>query len=475
VILDHSVNRPEASPAIIADGTYEFSYPQLADHAERLIRTLRSDEINVQDCIALCCPQNIAGAAALVGLIERRQSITLCHPQVESKDIPEFCRYTAHPYIVGNPPKVESVHLLIEDNPTWSRGGSGERAKVFVRTSGTTGRAKLAAHDHVRLHKNAQNVGARLSLHAGDRIALPVPLHHLYGLGAGFLPALFAGASIDLQAGVTLLRYLDRERLIDPTVAFLTPTFALTVANHRRQPRPYRMTVMAGEKLPRETFERYSEQSGCIVQVYGSTELGAMAATSPEDPFEVRASTVGRPLNGVSFRLEEKTGQLLCHHEFGFEAYADHSGQLEPAETWFETKDVAEFDEGGRVKVLGRCDYRVKRDGLLVSLSEIEAALMRLPRVLHTAVVGAGQSGRGTGIVAFCCITSAAPDSDVELRKACLGVLPISQVPDVVRILARLPELESGKVDRARLTELAEEILQSDSLFPELRRGGDNQ
>ena len=109
---------------------------------------------------------------------------------------------------------------------------------------------------------------------ASDRVAIPVPIAHMYGFGAAFVPAVLAGASIDLQPNANVLRYLAREPDFDPTVAYLAPSFGDALVRVRKAPRPYRLTIMAGDRLTGELFDGYEALHGRLVNLYGSTELG---------------------------------------------------------------------------------------------------------------------------------------------------------------------------------------------------------
>ena len=91
----------------------------------------------------------------------------------------------------------------------------------------------MAVHSHTKLRENARNCVQRLTLNCDARIAIPVPLFHMYGLGAAFLPAVAVNASIDLQRGANLIRYLQREREFNPNVVFMTPVFCETLLKGR--------------------------------------------------------------------------------------------------------------------------------------------------------------------------------------------------------------------------------------------------
>ncbi|MFM6200408.1 MAG: AMP-binding protein, partial [Dolichospermum sp.] len=140
-----------------------------------------------------------------------------------------------------------------------------------------------------------------------DRIAIPVPLYHLYGLGAAFLPSVAVGATIDLQKSANLLRYLEREKDFNPNVAFMTPSFCETLIKGRKSARDYKLTVIAGDRIKEDTFTKYERNFGRLLTLYGSTEMGVIAAASPKDQSDVRCQTVGLPMSGEKIRIKTQS------------------------------------------------------------------------------------------------------------------------------------------------------------------------
>ena len=277
----------------------------------------------------------------------------------------------------------------------------------------------------------------------------------MYGLGAAFLPGALAGASMEFQRATNILRYLEREKRFQPNVAFLTPTFMGTLVRGRKSPRHYDLTVVAGDVVKPEVFRAYESRFGPVVSLYGSTELGAIAAASRLDGPEVRERTVGRLMDGVEGRID---GQLWCRHPHGFTGYAGDGGdvQVRSADEWFPTHDLAEWHEGDGLRILGRIDHSVNRDGVLVALSEVEAAIEGIPEVASVAAVAAGTSSRGRGVVVFCTLAEGASLNADTVRQACMERMPRSHVPDRVEIVEALPMLPSGKPDRVTLARMVE-------------------
>jgi acyl-coenzyme A synthetase/AMP-(fatty) acid ligase len=343
----------------------------------------------------------------------------------------------------------------------------GPEPLIYVTTSGTTGKSKIAAFTQDSLRGNARNALSRLGLRASDRVIVPVPLAHMYGLGAAFLPAMLAGSSVRLVPDANLLRYLEAEAEFDPQVAYLTPGFAHLLLKGRKQPRPYRLTVLAGDRAGEATFTDYEKRHGCTVNLYGSTELGVIAAGDPQDSFEARRDCAGAPLQGVEFSAPERDNTaadqaypLRVRHPYGTCGYADDSGRPSIPEKlasdgWYHTQDLGWFDERGRVRLVGRQDHCVKRDGMLVAFADVEKALLRIPGIEHAVVVGGGMTVRGKELVAFCAGGSSLERDTGSLARSARSQLASHAVPDRFVIVDELPLTDTGKPDRLRLAAMS--------------------
>ena len=198
------------------------------------------------------------------------------------------------------------------------------------------------------------------------------------------------------------------------------------------------------------------------MNLHGSTELGAVAVGSPDDPADRRRKFVGPLLPGVSLskRRGQQAGELSLlwfDHLYGFECYVDvngsskaeHGGRPDPVMP-FCSSDIGRLDDG-YLEVIGREDDQVKRDGLFVACSAVAAALSALQGIKEVAVLAGNMGRRGRSLLAFCVPEAAAEWAPKELRRACFNVLPSHAVPDQVFILAKMPTLQTGKVDREEL------------------------
>jgi len=252
----------------------------------------------------------------------------------------------------------------------------------------------------------------------------------------------------------------------------MTPVFAETLLKGRRSSRPYRLTVTAGDRIRGNTFAKYESMFGCLVQLYGSTEMGAIAASSPDTPSEIRTQTVGKPMQNVQMRLQKRVetstdanqdiGELWCQHQYGFDGYVNENGESvnlgqEYQDGWLRTKDFGRIGKDGNIEVLGRCDHSVNRNGLLVFFADVEKAIETIESIDSAVVISNGESQRGKKLIVYCVPVTKQKITEVDIRKACFDILPQRAIPDAIFIVDSLPQLPNGKVDRQKLIKMVDE------------------
>ncbi len=461
----------------LTDGRHTVAYAELEQLLSVLDRRFWRAGVTRGCPVALECSQSVAGALALLHVLGREHDVVLL-PELGSggketgtpRFIPSFCSHVvtaAAPDGSGSPLDgiVIAPHAGFVEEPAVA-GLAGP--DLYLRTSGSTGVPKLTRMSHQRWLNNALACVDRWQLAADDRLTIPVPIFHSYGFGAAFLPGLLAGASMDLGSAGSILRYLEREKRCDPNVAFLTPALCDAFVAVRKAPRRYRLVVTAGDKVKRETMAAFEARFGPLLNLYGSAEMGAVSAAAADDPSEQRLATAGYPLRGIELRVEVDgpkaaapgaSGRLLCRQANGSTGYLAGGGpwRFEPREDdeWFETGDLARIRADGYLEVLGRSGLSVKRDGLMVIFADVEAAVESIDGIERAVVVTAGESSRGSRLVAVCLADpergGVAPGA---VRRRCRELLPRHAVPDEVVVVRTLPQLPSGKVDRRAIRDL---------------------
>lgn len=494
-----------AGGQVLTDGRHTVAYGELGPLLARLDERFARAGVTGRHPVALECGQGVAGALAILQAL-RRQLDTVLLPELAgpSKEagaprlIPSFCSHVVTARAASMPAAGGSgddpvAEIAVAAHPGFAAdpGVAGFAGPDFyLRTSGSTGGPKLARMSHRKWLRNAMACVERWRLTADDRLAVPVPIFHSYGFGAGLLPGLLAGAAICVGAGGNILRYLELEASFAPTVAMLTPGMCEAFVGVRKTPRHYRLVVTAGDKIRREAMAAFEPRFGPLLNLYGSAEMGAVSSPAASDPAAQRLGTVGYPLAGVELSLAEsdlgdgsaeaetagvagtatagaadadsptRGGRLLFRSPNGFAGYlsqpadgwhyaprADHE--------WFVTGDLARLRADGYVEILGRSAMSVKRDGLLVVFAEVEAALERIAGIERAIVVAAGEGRRGSRLAAVCLKDQQGGDLlPAAVRRQCGELLPRYAVPDEVVIVDRLPRLASGKIDRNAVRDL---------------------
>jgi len=441
-----AIDRAQAVDGFVADDRERLDYAGLAERVADITETLRGQDWAAPGhVVALGLGNDLAALAALLALFDLSVSVAVM-PANAPGDAPGFCSARLDPQTLT----ASAVN---------GGGGAGaaEPPRLYLGTSGSTGTAKWVIIGMDALGAVARAMVGRLRMSERDRVLIPIPICHSYGLATAMVTCLAAGASVRLTARGDPVSIIQAERTTDPTFAFLIPSQCRTLMPLRRKPRHYRGVVVATGRLTPEFAAGFEAMHGPVCVLYGSTELSAVAVAAPTAPADHRHRVVGPPLDGIGLVIEggdegDGSGPLLVRHDGRFLGYADGSGNVGvPAATLHRTGDLGRIDETGNLIVLGRADNRIKRDGLWVLLDDVEACLADAPGVAEVAVVTAGETRRGPGVIAFYRVEPGAGVSPVALLRHCRAVLPGYAVPDRIVPVDALPRLASGKVDRQGL------------------------
>ncbi len=469
----------------LSDGKYRCTYRELPEIFAALDVFFTELKIPGDEGLVLVIGNTLPEAVLLLWMLYKKRDVLLQPRGGLVQNLPEFFRDKAV-VEVGAPGlelKKPGTYLKIEANPDFKeetpRPGSG--GSIFLKTSGSTAEPKLVLHAHDKFVRNAHHCVERFGLTPGDNVFIPVPIYHMYGLGAGFIPSVLAGASITLLERTNIITYLDREKQNKPNVSYLTPVLCDMFLQARKSPYRYRLVVTAGDRITPTTFRDFEARYGKLVNLYGSTELGAIATTRKEDPLDLRSHGILETMPGVTVDfVRENPGtsaandfisaaagngngngngrvwEILCTHENGFEVYVDNKGKEITTETArpFRTKDLGKRITPNRFQVVGRIGNSMNRNGILVAFLEVESLMEQgIPGVAHVVVTaGEGCSARGKKMIAWCEIKPREELSEKEIRHRCFEIMLRHMVPDQVRIIAEIPRLPNGKFDRVKLT-----------------------
>lgn len=468
----------------LVDAHHQCAYPEIPARLCAIQRFLEHNGVYNADCVVIELNNSLRAALSVLALLDGGYSFLAlpvagqgARAGANTVTYPAFARWIVSVSAGAPDAKTDlsdpSTYLRVEPNPQFRPAAvfpESDDPRLFFKTSGSLGTAKLAMHRYSRFYRNMLNALERRQFKPTHRIALPTPIFHLYGLGAALLPALAGGASIDLQERSNILKYLEREDAFNPNVAYVTPAFCEMLVRGRRKPRRYEFLVTSGDRISDSTFRRCEDLHGPMVNQYGTTEMGMVSASQLSMTYDQRCRTVGNPVSGVELRIvkiptasgtDSEAGELQIRHAYGFEGYVDLDGNtLMPQSAfdgdWYRTGDLATMSLAGALMVLGRCDLSVNRNGVLLPLADVESRMRELSGVDEVAVAIGSETIRGRALVAFCVTSRGCNATGQQLRATFAQTAPSFAVPDVVHVLNALPKLESGKIDRRALAKIAE-------------------
>ena len=344
----------------------------------------------------------------------------------------------------------------------------------WLYSSGSTGKPKGVVHLHHDIEVTCETFARQvLGIRADDVGFSTTKLYHAYGLGNSLSFPLWFGATTVLRAGPNRPGpILDTLREHRPTVFYSVPGLYTAIARDPAADGAFdsvRMCVSAAEPLAPQTFDRWRERFGLeIVDGIGSTEMLHIYCSNR--PGAIERGTTGRPVPGYELRLVDEDGRAIDGPGVGeLEVRGDSCAayywhQHEKTKRcmrgdWFSSGDRYERRSDGAYVYVGRVDDMLKVGGLWASPVDMEHVLMEHPRVLGAGVVGVTVDDQ-TRIAAFVETEAEDAGDDAlagELRALCKDRLRRYEYPHIVQFVDALPRTLTGKVQRFRLRELAEE------------------
>jgi fatty-acyl-CoA synthase len=393
----------------------------------------------------------------------------------------------------GDCPDLREVLFLGED--AWKRvleaGRAGDRALLAERetqlsaddpiniqyTSGTTGFPKGATLTHHNLLNNGFFVGEGCGYTDADRICIPVPYYHCFGMGMGNLAATSHGATMVIPAPgfdpAATLRAVQEERCTSlygvPTM-FIAELALPDFASYDLS--TLRTGIMAGSPCPVEVMKRVVSEMGMteVTICYGMTETSPVSTqTGADDDLDRRTSTVGRVHPHLEVKVvDPETGLTVPRGEPGEFCTRGYSVMLgyweEPEKTtevidrarWMHTGDLAVMDADGYLNIVGRIKDMVIRGGENVYPREIEEFLFTHPDVVDAQVIGVPDERFGEELMAWVQLREGAEPLTAEsLRSFCSGKLAHYKIPRYVKIVDGFPMTVTGKVRKVEMREVS--------------------
>ncbi len=340
-------------------------------------------------------------------------------------------------------------------------------------TSGTTGFPKGATLTHHNLLNNGFFVGEGCGYTEADRVCIPVPYYHCFGMGMGNLGCTSHGATMIIPAPgfdpEATLRAVQDERCTSlygvPTMFIAElglpgfDTFDLT---------SLRTGIMAGSPCPIEVMKRVVGEMGMteVTICYGMTETSPVSTqTSADDDLDRRTSTVGRVHPHLEVKIIDPSSGLTVPRgepgEFCTRGYSVMLGYWnEPAKTaevidgarWMHTGDLAVMDEAGYLNIVGRIKDMVIRGGENIYPREIEEFLHTHPDVVDAQVIGVPDERFGEELMAWIQLRpDAEPITAESLRTFCTGRIAHYKIPRYVKLVDQFPMTVTGKIRKVQM------------------------
>jgi fatty-acyl-CoA synthase len=346
---------------------------------------------------------------------------------------------------------------------------------TLLYTSGTTGAPKGVMSTHAGIINTTMASADNQRLTEEDRLCLSVPLSHMFGCVCVTLAAVAKGAAIVIPSEgfdpKCVLEAIADERC---TAIYGSPGSFIAMMEHpdykKFNLRSLRTGIMGGAQCPLDVMKRVVEEMGAhaIVIGYGQTEASSwITMTRPDDPLELRVSTVGRPLPPVEVKLidpqsgrEVPTGAVgeICARGLNMKGYykmpAATANAIDP-EGWLHTGDLGTMDMNGYVRTTGRIKEVIVRGEETIYPAEIEEILFTHPKISNAQVFGVPDRTSGEAVAAWIKPEEGAAITEEEILRYCRGKLPDSRLPRYIKFVKEFPTTPLGKVQKFRMREIA--------------------
>ncbi|MGD2247457.1 MAG: AMP-binding protein [Candidatus Methanofastidiosia archaeon] len=340
-------------------------------------------------------------------------------------------------------------------------------------TSGTTGFPKGASLTHFNIVNNAYFVGENMKFTENDRLCIPVPFYHCFGMVLSTMVCMVFGAAMILPGEYfDPLRTLQAVQKEKCTALHGVPTMFITELDHPKFENfdlsSLRTGIMAGAPCPINVMKKVINSMGAdeITIAYGLTEASPVTnQTTVDDSLEKRVETVGPPLAHTEIKIINpetgavqpvgKLGELCCR---GFQVMKGYwNNPEETAKTidnhWLHTGDLATMDEHGYCKIVSRIKDMIIRGGENIYPREIEEFLLTHPDIADAYVVGVPDKKYGEEIAAWI-----KPKEDLtpeDITEYCKGKISHQKIPKYIKFVDEFPMTVTGKVKKFKIREMA--------------------
>jgi len=347
-------------------------------------------------------------------------------------------------------------------------------------TSGTTGAPKAATLTHHNIVNNAFFVGRQMKLTEQDRMCIPVPMYHCFGMVLGTLTCVAHGSTMVFSsAGFDAHEVLETVRDEKCTVLHGVPTMFIAELD-----RPdfatfdltsLRTGIMAGAPCPVELMKRVQNEMNLdqITIAYGMTETGPVSfETSVDDPLERRVETVGRVLPHIEIKIVDDegrivprgaTGELLTRGYCVMPSYwndPDRTAKAIDEAHWIASGDIALLDDEGYCQIVGRIKDMLIRGGENIFPREIEEFLYQHPKIEQAEVIGVPDPKYGEEVCAWIKLREGETANPQEIRDFCKEKIAHFKIPKHIKFVGEFPMTVTGKVQKYIMRDMMAEELE---------------
>jgi fatty-acyl-CoA synthase len=335
-------------------------------------------------------------------------------------------------------------------------------------TSGTTGSPKGATLSHHNILNNGFFVGEAMRLTERDRLCIPVPLYHCFGMVLGNLACVTHGSAMVFPSEafepLAVLETVAAERC---TALHGVPTMFIAELDHpafgRFNLSHLRTGIMAGAPCPIEVMKRVNEDMHMaqVTIAYGMTETSPVSCQSAvDDPLERRVSTVGRIQPHVEVKIVDEEGrivppgvpgELLTRGYCVMQGYwndAERTAEAIDAAGWMHTGDLATMDEEGYCNIVGRIKDMVIRGGENLYPREIEEYLYRHPSIQDVQVFGVPDPRYGEELCAWVMLREGETATPEDIQNFCQGQIAHYKIPRYIKFVTAFPMTVTGKIQK---------------------------
>ncbi|MGD9182717.1 MAG: AMP-binding protein [Desulfobacterales bacterium] len=352
-----------------------------------------------------------------------------------------------------------------------------EDPMAIMYTSGTTGQPKGVVLDHLGLINKSMVGTERQGITSEDRLCLFFPLFHMMGNTCIALAGLLRGAALIMPSEMfdppKVLRAISQEKC---TAVYGSPSMLIALIDHPEFQKEDWNTlsrgIIGGAPCPMELMRRIVKDIGVsdITVAYGITETSSwITMTHPDDPIELRVSTIGTPLScnelkivdpGSGEQLAADQQGELCTRGFLMKEYYKMPAATAAAidkEDWFHTGDLGEMDRQGYVKITGRLKDVIVRDTVEIYPVEVEEIIYQLPEISEVQVFGFPHPQKEQEVAAWVKFKDGAELSLDRIARHVERHLPEEKWPRHYKIVSEFPMTGSGKIQKFKLAEMGQD------------------